>query len=146
MDKSCLNSKTIIFTSINLRQRQWFKLTDKETMRIRLILPPLGNSFGELIPFPIYRHTTLLKLPAMRHSKHRLKVILTLAKSIGQPFNVSLDIKNGAARYEGLDVDIHPGKCFGWYQIYRPDMKDLEVNINNTSSSGIRKGFPEILK
>lgn len=136
MDKKLfeLKDNKLYINQLKAKGNGSVQLPDKETMRIQADIATLGNSFGELISvFPYLSAYNTVKATGNATFKATVKGDYNAVKSIMPAFKITLDIKNGAARYEGLDVDIHQVNAMVDIKSSRTDMKDLEVNIHNAS-------------
>ncbi len=112
------------------------QFVDDETMRINADIKTLGNNFGELISiFPYLSAYNTVNAKGSATLSAVVKGDYNGLKPIYPAFDLTLDIKNGSAKYEGLDASISGVTALVNIKSTRQDMKDLEVTIDNAGLS-----------
>ena len=131
-----LKDNEIYINKLKARGNGSVQFVDDETMRINANLKTLGNNFGELISiFPYLSAYNTVNAKGSAAFSAVINGDYNGLKSIYPAFNLTLDIKNGSATYEGLDASISGVTALVNIKSTRQDMKDLEVTIDNAGLS-----------
>ena len=129
-----LKDNSLFINQLKAKGNGSVQIIDKETMRITADLATLGNSFGELLSvFPYLSSFNTVKATGSATFAAKVLGDFNASQSKMPAFDLTLDIRNGAARYQGLDADIHQVNAFVKIKSTRSDMKDMEVDINKAS-------------
>lgn len=138
MDKMLFDLKDneIFINKLKAKGDGSVQLLEDETMRINANVKTLGNSFGELISiFPYLSAYNTVNAKGTATLAAVVKGDYNGLKPIYPAFDLTLDIKNGSATYQGLDASITGVTALVNIKSTRPDMKDLEVTIDNAGLS-----------